>query len=61
MNHIGPFERGMLAGVLLMTGAAAIHWFTSTAGREKTTTRTAAVAAQALVGLGGAVWLMLHA
>lgn len=61
MNHQRrAFERGGAAGVLLALGAMAVHWFISPAALDATGLRQAAVAAQALVGFGGALLLWLN-
>jgi amino acid transporter len=53
-----PFNRGFLAGVLVMIGAQAVGWFIqSPSAADASALRTAAVIVQAVIGFGGATWL----
>jgi hypothetical protein len=53
-----PFNRGLLAGVLMMIGAQAVGWFIQSPGASHASAlRTAAVIVQAVIGFGGATWL----
>jgi hypothetical protein len=57
MEH-APFNRGFLAGVLVMIGAQAVGWFIQSPGAAHASAlRTAAVVVQAFIGFGGAAWL----
>ena len=58
MMNDAPFNRGCLAGVLLMIGALAVGWFIqSPDAAHASALRTAAVVVQAVIGFGGAAWL----
>jgi hypothetical protein len=53
-----PFNRGFLAGVLVMIGAQAVGWFIqSPSAADASALRTAGVIVQAVIGFGGATWL----
>lgn len=59
MSSHNAFDRGLFAGVLLMFGASAIHWFiTPAAHPDASTVRHVGVFAQALIGFGGSAWLI---
>jgi threonine/homoserine/homoserine lactone efflux protein len=58
MSNDKGFDRGLLAGVLLMLGASAMHWFiTPMAHPGASTLQRVGVIAQALIGFGGFAWL----
>ena len=48
------FLQGVVAGMLLVLGCEALHWFITPAASRASATITAAMAFQALVGLVGA-------
>lgn len=52
------FDAGLLAGILAMIGAQAIHWFITPIAHDASTVRNGLVAAQAVVGFGAAAWLI---
>lgn len=58
MNDTRAFQRGLLAGTLMMLGANAVHWFIS--HPEVSTSRTVMVGLQLAIGLGGAAWLVFR-
>jgi hypothetical protein len=59
MTDQKSFDWGMVAGVLLMLGANALHWFiTPMRHPDATTFQQLATGAQAVVGVGGAIWLI---
>jgi hypothetical protein len=59
MNERRAFDRGMAAGILLMMGVHAAHWFI--AGHpEAGSLRTYLVVLQLVSGLGGAVWMIVR-
>ena len=59
MNTKRAFDRGLIAGLLLMLGGQAIYWFiTPMSHPDAGSTQTALVALQCLVGLGGGAWLL---
>lgn len=60
MNTTSSFNRGATAGVLLMIGGQAVHWFIDSANHGASSARTAAVALQAVVGIGAYVWLTIR-
>jgi hypothetical protein len=51
------FNRGLLAGVLLLLGGRALHWLLKPAHQDASTRRVAVVAGQAAVGFAGSAWL----
>ena len=51
------FDHGLIAGVLLMLAASAVHWLL-TGHPDASPARTGAVTAQLVVGLGGAACLV---
>ena len=51
------FDYGLMAGVLLMLAANAMHWLL-TSHRDATPARTSAVVVQMLVGIAGSIWLV---
>jgi hypothetical protein len=58
MSNDKGFDRGLLAGVLLMLGASAAHWFiTPMAHPDASTMQRIGATAQALLGFGGFAWL----
>lgn len=60
MNPHKAFDRGMLAGILLMLGGHAGHWFIAYGHPGSGAVRTVLVAVQLVAGFGGAVWLILQ-
>ena len=55
------FPHGVAAGMLLVLGADALHWFITPAAHPgASATVTAAMAAQAVVGLLGAVAVAVY-
>lgn len=59
MNSMKAFDRGMLAGILLMVGAQGLYWFaTASAHPDASSLRTAMVAFQCVAGFGGMLWLL---
>lgn len=54
------FNRGTVAGALLILGALAFYWFLSGSSADATAVRRIAVSAQALLGFGGAAILWLN-
>ena len=59
MSSKKAFDRGLLAGLLLMLGAQGVYWFiTPHSHPDAGSLRTALVAIQCLVGFGGGAWLM---
>lgn len=62
MANDRSFERGVAAGILLMLGADAGHWFITPAAHPTATlAQTAGVWAQLIVGLGGSGWMLWRA
>ena len=59
MSERRAFDHGMAAGILLMVGAQAMHWFIS-GHPEAGSVRTYLVVLQLVGGLGGAVWMILQ-
>jgi hypothetical protein len=60
MEKDTSFNRGVLAGSLLMIGGQAAHWFmTSGSHPDATTLRAVGVAVQGAVGFAGALWLFI--
>ena len=58
MSNDKGFNHGLLAGMLVMLGASAIHWFiTPMAHPDASTMQRSGVIAQALIGFGGVAWL----
>ncbi len=51
------FDRGLIAGMLLMLGAQAVYWFIG-GHPDASSVRTALVVVQCVVGLGGGAWLI---
>ncbi len=52
------FDWGMLAGMLFMIGATAIHWFITPMSHPHTTPlETCFAVAELVVGFGGGAWL----
>jgi len=62
MSEAKAYKRGVMVGLLAMVGAQAVHWFITASPdtSDPSTLRTVAVAIQAVVGLGGALWLSLE-
>jgi len=61
MTNQKAFDWGVLAGILLMLGADALHWFiTPMRHPDATTVNYVATAVQAIVGIGGAGWLFVR-
>ncbi len=59
MNSKKAFDRGLLAGLLLMLGAQGVYWFiTPMSHPDAGSTQTALVVLQCLAGLGGGAWLI---
>jgi type II secretory pathway component PulM len=59
MNQRKAFDRGLLAGVLIVVALDAVYWFISTWRPDTSRVQTILVAIQALVSIVGAVWLLL--
>lgn len=58
MTERDTFSRGVMVGLLAMIGGQAVHWFlTPLSHADATPLRTAGVGVQALLGLGGALWI----
>ena len=56
------FERGVVAGILLMLGADAGYWFVTPAAHPAATlAQTVGVWAQLIAGLGGGGWMLWRA
>jgi hypothetical protein len=61
MTEQKSFDRGMLAGMLLMLGAIALHWFiTPMRHPDAGTIEYWLTGIQAVVGIGGAIWLIVR-
>ena len=60
MNQREAFNRGVLAGILLILAANAIYWFISAWNPQVSLTKTLLLGVQALVCLGGAISLFLQ-
>lgn len=61
MTKQKPFEWGVVAGMLLILGADALHWFiTPMQHPDASTMMRLAMGAQAVVGIGGGVWLIMR-
>jgi len=61
MTENASFYRGVLAGILLALGGQAVYWFvTPMSHPDASALRAAAVAVQAAVGFGGALWLFIR-
>ena len=59
MSERRAFNHGMVAGILLMVGAQAAHWFI--AGHpDAGSVRMYLVVLQLVSGLGGAAWMILR-
>lgn len=59
MNQRKAFDRGLLAGILIVIALDAVYWFISTWQPNTSRTQTVLVIAQAIVSIVGAVWLLL--
>lgn len=59
MNPRKAFDRGLLAGILIIIALDAIYWFISTWQPDTSRLQTILVIVQALVSIVGAVWLLL--
>ena len=59
MNSQRAFDLGLVAGVLVMIGANAVYWFVG-GHPPASSIRTGLVWVQMIVGLGGAVALLLR-
>ena len=58
MSSNNAFDRGLVAGVLLMLGAGAIHWFiTPAAHPDPSSLQRVGTVIQAVAGFGGFAWL----
>ncbi len=60
MNTTSSFNRGATAGVLLMIGGQAFHWFIDPSSYGASTGRTVAVTIQAVACLGISAWLTIR-
>ena len=60
MNQREAFDRGVMAGILLILAANAIYWFISVWSPEVSLTKTLLLGVQALVCLGGAIGLFIQ-
>jgi hypothetical protein len=52
------FNRGLLAGILLVLGGRALRWLLEPAHQDASTRRVAVVAGQAAAALAGSAWLI---
>lgn len=59
MNQRKAFDRGLLAGVLIIIALDALYWFITTWKPDTSRLQTILVTVQALVSIVGAVWLLL--
>ena len=60
MNVTSSFNRGWTAGVLLMIGGQAVHWFIDPSSYGASTARTVAVTIQAVASIGISMWLVIR-
>lgn len=61
MRDNTSFRRGLLVGVLLMLGSHAVHWLLTPASHpDASLARIIAVGMQAILGYGGALWVLLQ-
>jgi len=59
MSSKKAFDRGLIAGVLLMLGAQGVYWFITPMSHPAAgSMQTALVVVQCLAGLGGGAWLI---
>ncbi len=59
MNQRKAFDRGLLAGILIVLALDAVYWFISTWQPATSRIQTMLVVVQALLCILGAVWLLL--
>ena len=61
MSKSSGFDRGVLAGMLIAFGAFSVNWLITPAQHpDASTLRTIGVVAQAVVGIGVGVWMIVR-
>jgi hypothetical protein len=61
MSKSSGFDRGILAGMLIMVGAVSGNWLITPAQHpDASTLRTMGVVAQLVLGIGVGVWLIVR-
>ncbi|MGZ3546093.1 MAG: hypothetical protein ACXWNY_13765 [Gemmatimonadaceae bacterium] len=61
MSKSSGFDRGVLAGMLIAFGAFSVNWLITPAQHpDASTLRTIGVVAQAVLGIGIGVWMIVR-